>query len=207
MPSFRQVRVLALLLGVLASSACTDRAATDLVASAPSARAIGSRLPTADLPGLLPDPSGLSLQAIWWDNQLRGEVSVTRTIGAEGGTISIPQTGLTMVFPAGAVRKPTKIKITADSRYVAYKMEPTGTQFLKDVTVTQLLRPTQLFGHPLQNELYAAYIADDGISLSGKIPVIEIEPSRTIFSLLQPLLPEAQVWIIRHFSRYMLASG
>jgi len=34
-----------------------------------------------------------------------------------------------------------------------------------------------------------------------------IEPSRTIFSVLSPLLPQAQVWIIRHFSRYMLASG
>jgi len=37
--------------------------------------------------------------------------------------------------------------------------------------------------------------------------VLEIEPSTTIFSALNPLLPQAQVWVIRHFSRYMLASG
>jgi hypothetical protein len=53
--------------------------------------------------------------------------------------------------------------------------------------------------------LLAAYIADDRISLTGKIPVLEIEPSETIFSA-RTGLPEAQVWLIKHFSRYMLAS-
>jgi hypothetical protein len=85
-------------------------------------------------------------------------------------------------------------------------MDPAGTQFLKDVTVTQSLSATSLSGAPLRSQLYAAYIADDNIKLSGKVPVIEIEPSKTIFSPSSGL-PEAQVWIIRHFSRYMLASG
>jgi hypothetical protein len=153
------------------------------------------------------NPTGLSLHAVWWDQQLRSNVVVTQTIGPSGGVITIPQTGLTVVFPAGALTKSVDIKITADPRYVAYRMEPSGTRFLKDVTVTQLLLTTELFGRPLQNGLYAAYIADDGISLSGKLPVLEIEPSQTIFSALQPLLPHAQVWVIRHFSRYILASG
>jgi hypothetical protein len=152
-------------------------------------------------------PTGLSLRAIWWDQQLRSDVVVIRTIGPSGGVITIPQTGLTVVFPAGALTKPVDIKITADPRYVAYRMEPSGTRFLKDVTVTQLLSATELFGRPLQSGLYAAYIADDGISLSGKLPVLEIEPSHTIFSALQPFVPDAQVWVIRHFSRYILASG
>ena len=86
-------------------------------------------------------------------------------------------------------------------------MEPAGTQFQKDVTVTQSLLSTSIVGQPLKSQLYAAYIADDNVKLSGnKVPVIEIEPSRTIFSALSPLLPQAQVWTIRHFSRYMLAS-
>jgi hypothetical protein len=45
------------------------------------------------------------------------------------------------------------------------------------------------------------------VQLSGNVPVDELQPSQTIFSLLNPLIPVAQVWIIRHFSRYMLASG
>jgi hypothetical protein len=110
-----------------------------------------------------------------------------------------------MQFPAGSLRNSLTITVTADERYVAYKMEPSGTQFLKDVTVTQSLKSTTLSGERLKSQLFAAYIADDNIKLSGKVPVIEIEPSKTILSPTSGL-PEAQVWIIRHFSRYMLAS-
>ncbi|HEY8852148.1 MAG TPA: hypothetical protein VIM36_08205, partial [Gemmatimonadaceae bacterium] len=80
-----------------------------------------------------------------------------------------------------------------------------GTQFQKDVTVTQLLSFTQVRGKRLKNPLLAAYIADDKLSLAGKIPVLELEPSTTTYSTLTGL-PETQVWLIKHFSRYMLAS-
>lgn len=153
------------------------------------------------------DPSKLDLRAVWWKNQYQNAIKVSQTIDQSGGTISIPETGLTLSFPAGAVTGPITITITADQSYVAYKMEPTGTQFLKDVTATQLLNTTTIFGSPLRSPLYAAYIADDSVSLSGKVPVLEIEPSTTIFSVLSPLLPQAHVWAIRHFSRYILASG
>jgi hypothetical protein len=149
--------------------------------------------------------SGLELRALWWDRDHKG-VRVTKTIGPLGGTISIPATGLTMSFPAGAVTAPISITITADEEYVAYKMDPAGTTFLKDVIVTQSLSKTELGSRPLRTQLYAAYI-DDRVKLSGKVPYLELLPTETIFSLLNPLIPQAQVWIIRHFSRYMLASG
>ena len=151
--------------------------------------------------------SSLQLKALWWKDTYDRQISVSKTIDASGGTISLPQTGLTVSFPRGALQSALKITITADKDYVAYKFEPAGTQFLKDVTVTQLLDNTTVFGEPLRNQLYAAYIADDNLKLSGTLPVLEIEPSTTIFSALNPLLPQAQVWVIRHFSRYMLASG
>jgi len=144
---------------------------------------------------------------LWWKDTYDRQISVSKTIDASGGTISLPQTGLTVSFPRGALQSALKITITADKDYVAYKFDPAGTQFLKDVTVTQLLDNTTVFGEPLRNQLYAAYIADDNLKLSGTLPVLEIEPSTTIFSALNPLLPQAQVWVIRHFSRYMLASG
>ena len=84
-------------------------------------------------------------------------------------------------------------------------MDPAGTQFLKGVTVTQSLANTTLSGQLLQSQLYATYIADDSLSLSGRVPVLEIEPSKTVF-YPNSALPQAHVWIIRHFSRYMLAS-
>jgi hypothetical protein len=149
----------------------------------------------------------ISLHAIWWKKNHKSEVKVAKPIGVEGGVIEIPETGLTISFPAGAVNSTILITVTADRKYVAYKMEPSGTRFNKDVTVTQRLQPTTIYGEPLRSQLFAAYIADDRIKLSGSVPVIEIEPSYTVFSPLSPLLPEAQVWIIRHFSRYMLASG
>jgi hypothetical protein len=86
-------------------------------------------------------------------------------------------------------------------------MEPSGTRFAKDVTVTQQLNTTTLSGQPLHGLLYVGYIGDDNAKLTGHIPVLELEPSKTIFSPLSALVPEAHVWIIRHFSRYMLASG
>lgn len=153
------------------------------------------------------DPSKLDLRAVWWKNLYQDGIKVSKVIDQSGGTISIPETGLTLSFPAGAVAAPVTITVTSDVQYVAYKMEPTGTQFLKDVTATQLLNTTAIYGSPLRSPLYAAYIADDSVNLSGRVPVLETEPGTTIFSVLSSLLPQAHVWTIRHFSRYMLASG
>jgi hypothetical protein len=163
-----------------------------------------------DAPTLTDAPravSGLELRALWWKDRDKTLLPVSQTIGVLGGTITIPQTGLTVSFPAGAVAAPITITITPDQDYVAYKMEPAGTQFLAPVTVTQSILYTELDGRQLTKPLFAAYIADDKVSLSGNVPVSELEPAQTIFSPLSPLIPQSYVWIIRHFSRYMLASG
>lgn len=208
MSRFGLVRSLAVVLGAFVIASCSEAGI-----SAPSAPATtiaapaSSQFASQPLLGAVTDVAKLDLKAIWWKKQHKDVVRVSRTIDQSGGTISIPETGLTVSFPAGAVTSPITITITSDEKYVAYKMEPTGTKFLKDVTATQLLNTTSIFGAPLRSQLYAAYIADDNIKLSGKVPVLEIEPSTTIFSVLSPLLPQAHVWTIRHFSRYMLASG
>lgn len=152
------------------------------------------------------DAAGRQFDALWWNQNLSTVAQATKTIDQSGGVLTIPETGLTMEFPAGAVSVPITITVTADQQYVAYKMEPAGTKFLKDVTVTQSLSTTKLSGQPLQSQIYATYIADDSVSLSGRVPVIEIEPSKTVF-FPNSTVPQAHVWIIRHFSRYMLASG
>ena len=194
------VRSFSVLLAAAVLSSCTDsafRSPTDPADAAVAAAAASA---------LKGNTSSLELSALWWERNLKGGTQVSKTIDASGGVISMPSTGLTIVFPQGAVSAPIKITVTADEKYVAYKMEPSGTKFLKDVTVTQLLGFTKLDNSPLRNQIFAAYIADDHLRLSGKVPVLEIEPSTTVMSP-RTGLPEAQVWVIRHFSRYMLASG
>jgi hypothetical protein len=206
MLSRKFVRFLAALSGAVLLASCADplapghSAPTDAATSHDSGSdKFGSALPPAG------NTAGLDLRAVWWSSDHRN-LQVSNTIGPSGGVISIPETGLTMEFPAGSLKNALTITVTADEQYVAYKMEPSGTQFLKDVKVTQSLKPTSLSGQTLRGQLFAAYISDDSIKLSGKVPVIEIEPSKTILSPISGL-PEAQVWLIRHFSRYMLASG
>jgi ZU5 domain len=197
-------RSLAVAFGALVMASCSDGGISAPPAPSAAASQAISKLNSRGVTGAVTDATQLDLKAVWWKKQHKDVIKVSKTIDQSGGTISIPETGLTVSFPAGAVTAPLTITITSDEKYVAYKMEPTGTKFLKDVTVTQLLNTTSIFGEPLRGQLYAAYIADDNIKLSGKVPALEIEPSTTILSAL---LPQAQVWIIRHFSRYMLASG
>jgi hypothetical protein len=200
----RFIRSLSLLVAACAIASCSDSVLQSPTAplNPTTASAKGS-----DKTGALPDAS-LQLKALWWNSDWKAQdvIKVKQTINPSGGVISIPRTGLTLSFPAGAVSAPIEITVTSDDKYVAYRMEPSGTQFLKDVTVTQLLSFTEVSGRRLKNPLLAAYIPDDKVSLAGKIQVLEIEPSQTVFSP-RTGLPEAQVWLIKHFSRYMLASG
>jgi hypothetical protein len=208
MTTARLFRSLPAILGAFVLASCSDAGFPTPTAPVEATADHGSDggSGSSDLTDSQSSSGSLELRALWWDKEHKG-VRVSKTIGPSGGTITIPETGLTMSFPAGAVAAPISITITADEDYVAYKMDPAGTTFLKDVTVTQSLAKTELGLQPLRTTLYAAYIADDRLKLSGKVPVLELEPSQTIFSLLNPLIPQAQVWIIRHFSRYMLASG
>ena len=191
----RLLRSFALLAGAILMASCgSDSGAPDV--TGPS---------DFGLSGPAIDAAGRQFDALWWKQDLTTVVQVSKTIDQSGGVLTIPETGLTIEFPAGALSGPITITVTADQKYVAYKMDPAGTQFLKDVTVTQSLANTTVSGQPLQSQLYATYIADDSLSLSGRVPVLEIEPSKTVF-YPNSALPQAHVWIIRHFSRYMLAS-
>ena len=200
----RLFRSFGALVGALLIASCADPALQSLTAPT-SAADLGRG--TGAVTSTLSNAADLELHALWWSKKHKSEIKVSARVDRSGGRISIPETGFTMDIPADALSAPVTITVTADDKYVAYKMEPTGTQFQKDVTITQSLRVTTVAGQPLRTQLYAAYIADDNVKLSGKVPVLEIEPSTTLFSPLNALLPEAQVWIIRHFSRYMLASG
>jgi hypothetical protein len=209
MLSTSQMRSYIVVLGAFLISSCSssDLQSPTAPVEALAVQAASTALKGPGLIGGLTAAAGLTVKAVWWSKPHKTAFSVSQTIDASGGTISMPETGLTISFPAGAVSAPITITVTSDDKYVAYKMQPSGTKFLKDVTVTQPLDGTSVSGVPLKADLYGAYIADDNARLDGIVKALEIEPSTTIFSLINPRLPQAEVWIIRHFSRYMLSSG
>jgi hypothetical protein len=94
----------------------------------------------------------------------------------------------------------------SDANYVAYKMQPAGIRFAKPLVATQGLRYTSVYGKPLSNKLFGAYISDDLLDLSKLLHALEIELSATVFKPGSSTYPDIETWTINHFSRYMLAS-
>jgi len=73
------------------------------------------------------------------------DIVVTQTITADGGWIAIPDAGLYLYFPRGAVSEPLTVTATAHKgNKVVYSFEPHGTHFNTPVYMAQLLRYTEL---------------------------------------------------------------
>jgi len=154
------------------------------------------------------DPNGIEVRAAQWTpghvNQVR---SVSGTIGYNGGTLAIPGSDFTITFPQGALTQSTAITIISDgSGYVSYDMRPHGLTFAKPVLVTQKLRNTSLYGNPAVWNSFGAYFPQDPTILSGLLKAVETTTT-TIFAAPDGTAPAIHVWQLRHFSRYMLASG
>ena len=154
------------------------------------------------------DPNGIEVRAARWTpahvNQVR---SASATIGYDGGTLAIPGSDFTITFPKGALASPTAITIVSDgSGYVSYDMKPHGITFAKPVIVTQRLKNTSVYRTPDAWKAVGAYFPKDPLDLSGIIKALETTTT-TIFSGGSDGQPEIETWQLRHFSRYMLASG
>lgn len=119
---------------------------------------------------------------------------VTRTIGFLGGVIRLPEAGLTVAFPVGALREPTRITVTAPAgNLVGYHFEPHGLEFHRGVTVMQDLSLADLLD---LGDLSAAYFEG------------ELEPTVTALETLPLwLLRSLGVFNIEHFSGYVIATN
>ena len=70
-------------------------------------------------------------------------ITVSKSIGAEGGTLEIPEAGVTVTIPRGALAAKTKITMTARAgTLVAYDFAPHGITFAKPLVFSQKLRGT-----------------------------------------------------------------
>lgn len=159
------------------------------------------------------DPNGIEVRPVRWAPTHVNEVrSVSGTIGYSGGTLSIPGSDFTITFPYGALSSSTDITIVSDaSGYVSYDMQPHGLTFGKPVIVTQRLKNTSVYGTTAAWNSFGAYFPEDAfdlplLDLTGTLKAVETTTT-TIFAAPSGGVPAVQTWQLRHFSRYMLASG
>lgn len=127
-------------------------------------------------------------------------------IGPTGGRVTLPQTGLTLTVPPGAVRRLTTFTVSAPAGAgVWYDFGPSGATFDVPLTVTQDLRNTHIAalapraGQPL---LEAGYYANGSVNLlTGSALVKEFIPITLNETRTQA------TFSVRHFSGYMVSTG
>jgi hypothetical protein len=149
----------------------------------------------------------------WISSREPVELSVSGVIGPEGGSLAIPNAQFMIYFPKDALSKPTAITITSkESPWVTYDMYPHGTVFRKPVFVLQGLENTTIFGTAAACSAYGAYLptGSETIGTDDTASATETTMSYTVTGLADWMefpSPQMSIWIINHFSRYMLASG
>ena len=136
-------------------------------------------------------------------SSLSGDLTVSALIGSEGGVLTIPEAGLRLVVPAGAVSVPTQFSATAvHGKAVAYEFQPHGARFAKPLVVTQELRGTEWFGVPLLN-FRAGYFADRK-QLDTENATVQLDE---ILPLSLDLLRLQARFDVAHFSGYVISTG
>lgn len=180
----------------LVSSSCGDVTAPASRTDAPSAL-LGLPSGLGGGVGTLVDTTVNTLQLAV---PLLSDISRSATIGPEGGTIEIPETGFRLDIPKNAVAAPTLITVTAvQGSAVAYEFEPHGIALNKRLIATQRLAPTSIVSSLLGRSFTGAYFTSrDDIHLDGTALVHELEPTSTDLLSLQLRFS------IGHFSGYLV---
>lgn len=215
MNSLRVFRSVAIAIATYLALSCAD-------SSAPTDPLAGSGSPTASVPVACTESwtkptfasSGRKVRGTRWiSTRLPVELTVSAVIGKDGGSLVIPGSQFAIYFPQDALPDPTTITITSkEAEWVTYDMNPHGTVFRKPVYVFQGLENTELFGTLAACSAYGAYLppGNEVISSDDTATATETTMSYTVsgFALWSQLAsPQTSIWIINHFSRYMLASG
>jgi hypothetical protein len=130
---------------------------------------------------------------------LAAPITDSKTIGILGGTISIPQAGLTVVVPPLAVSKNTAFSITAlAGSNVAYTFEPHGITFTTPLLATQSLANTPVaLGLVSPLSLSVGYFTDD-TNVKSVSELLNVNVN------LLNLTSTVSLW---HFSGYIWSTG
>jgi hypothetical protein len=148
--------------------------------------------------GVLSTP--VTIQPLQRTVPLAKDYSASAYIGILGGTITIPNAGVTVVVPALALRYPTRITVTAlAGSNVAYEFAPHGIKFPVPLVVVQNLNNTQAQSGGLVNplSLKAGYFPDSS-SVTSVTELLDVNVN---------LLSQTAIFTVWHFSGYILAGG
>ncbi|MEO7083724.1 MAG: hypothetical protein ABI085_05370 [Gemmatimonadaceae bacterium] len=144
---------------------------------------------------ILPAPT--AVKPLLRRNALASDITVTKTIGILGGTLTIPSAGVTVVVPPLAVSSPTNFSMTARAgTAVAYDFAPHGVHFAVPLVMTQNLTTMQ-GGAAILGSLQLGYYADPAhITSVTELLNINLDVLHTVGI--------AAIW---HFSGYLFATG
>ena len=166
------------LLMAVAVTACSE--GSDLVAPAPQG-------------GLVSSTGVAAVQAF---SPRASDVTVTQTIGANGGTIS--GGGVTLSIPAGALSADTEISMTVPAgKFLEVQFAPHGLQFSQPATLSFGLAGTAAANARVAGSLAGMYF--DGDLASGNFRALETFDVRVKGATLS--------YDISHFSGYCVVSG
>jgi ZU5 domain len=193
-------------ISLVAASLALFSACSSEPTSAPQARIPAPAAPNADLLGGLLGGAvnlvqNLVLPGLLRTSPLAADITVSQTIGAAGGTLSIPAAGVTVVVPAGALSSNTLITMTArKGSLVAYDFAPHGITFAKPLVFTQSLTGTNatLLSVPF---LKLGYYSDPSLLTAVGGLVSELLGGTT------SLLSWTFTANIKHFSGYMIGTA
>jgi hypothetical protein len=153
---------------------------------------------------------GTKARAVRWgaDHQ-RVEQTLSSVVGPEGAVLSLPGSDFSLIIPAGALSAPTNITvISRGGAQVVYDMLPHGLKFSKPVVAVQSLRNTAVYNTEAASRVRSAYLPPDReqVDADDTASPSELEAATTYYYGDTPVA-ETQVWILNHFSRYILISG
>jgi hypothetical protein len=177
----------------LAGAGCADQTTPFESISGPSVRVGG--------PFLSLSPVEQTVHVLERSEPLQEDVVTSRVIGASGGIIVVPEAGLRLTVPAGALRHATEISVRAHAgSLVAYSFEPHGTQFERVVTADQSLEGTQAAGSNVQVSARGYFADPNSINWnSNRAAVSEVSLVRN-----DAAAGEVQFYL-NHFSGYLVA--
>ena len=134
--SLRLLTAMAAGLAIVAACA-SEPTRPPMTAAAPSHSLNGGVLATAT--------NHIGILGLLRNTPLSAPITVSKIVGSGGGTLSIPQAGVTVTIPSGALASNTVITMTARvGSLVAYDFAPHGITFAKPLVFTQKLSGTPL---------------------------------------------------------------
>jgi hypothetical protein len=190
------VRVSALMMGMAGLAVgCSDVAPTGPDAPMPSLALATSSVDTVTV-----------IQRV---TPLSQDITVGAWINKTGGSLAIPEAGLKVTIPAGAVQKRTYFSVTAYAgNLVSYEFGPHGMRFRVPLQMHQDARDLNIWKQngdltPTVIPIEAGYFPsrDDIDMAHGTAKINEILPVDI------DLLGSKIHFDVRHFSGYLLASG